>query len=1515
MHIVELLRKADEQGVQIRVAGDDIVLRYPQHGISDDLRNEIKRNKQGILEQLLTFRGGPRPDLEAQPRPAVLPLSFAQERLWFLEQLELLGPAYNMPSGIRLHGSLDAEALERSLAEVVSRHEILRTRIVQRGDEPAQTIDPPGKGQFEYVDLTTLASEHREQEVQRRVRGQVAERFRLDCPLFKTALLKLGPLEHVMLMTMHHIVSDGWSMGVLIQEIGALYAAFSQGKASPLSPLQMQYADYALWQRRWLQGEVLERELVYWRQKLAGIPAALDLPTDRPRPAVASFKGARIALALPRQLSVQLQALARHQGATLFMVLLAAYQVLLSRLSGQRDIVVGSPIAGRTYRNLEGLIGFFANTLALRAKVNPDAGFRELLRLAKEATLGAYEHQELPFEKLVAEIQPGRDTSRQPLYQVAIALQNVPQDQGELAGIRISRVSHQHVTAKSDLMLFAFEDANGIQLVFEYATDLFEPATMTRWMEYLQRILQAVANNPDCRVADLPLMGDAERDDLLVARNATEATYRRDCGVHQLVSEQAARTPDAAAVVDALGTLSFSELDSRANQLARHLKTMGVGPEVVVAVCLRRSVQAVVVLLGILKAGGAYLPLDEQLPAARLQQLIQDAGVGVLVSESTWRDQLPAHPCTLLVDDDGSRKIIDALPVEDLAVAVHPENAAYVIYTSGSTGQPKGVVIPHRAVCNLVEAHRRAFAIGAGDRLLQFTRLGFDVSVQEILVSLSSGAALHIWEATPAAIAGTELARFISEQSITTVMLPSSLLPQLPVDGVRSLCRVFVGGEAFDASLAEQWASRGRFINEYGTTEATVCSTYDEYTADGLPVSIGRPLANTRVYVLDEDLQPVPSGAIGELFIGGEGIGRGYLQRAGMTADRFVAEAYGRPGSRMYRTGDRVRYRTDGKLEFIGRADYQLKIRGHRIEPGEIETALLGNPQVSQAVVEVREDRTGDKRLIAYVATANEAQLQAAALKKYLEQRLPQYMVPSTYVILERLPLTQNGKVDRQRLPVADLLSEQPYEAPEGALEQALAAIWQELLQVERVGRHDNFFDLGGHSMLVVKALARTNQFVESAITATDLYRYPTIQLLAVRISAGATPDEPVSLAEEAVLDASIVPGIGTDAVAQNAILLTGCTGFVGRFLLAQLLQDTDARIYCLVRAPSAEQAFDRVRDTLLHWDLWQDSFASRLVAVPGDISLPRLGLNAAVYEALCQNIDTLFHNAASMNHLETYAMAKPANVEGAKEVLKFAVTGRQKQVNYISTLGVFGAVRADGERAVDEASTVEHEKHPALHGYNASKWIGEHLVMQASQRGVPCNIFRLGLVSADTAQGRYDERQWAYRLIKSCLLSGYGLRDFRYSLPPTPVDYVARSVVHLAKLHRRSLGVFHISSSQQTIEGGLFENCNEITGANLQLIPFYDWMVEIRRLHQQGRMFPAVPLMQFAFTLDKASWEAHRRSRKAANIRFDFTRTHGVLDAAGIVAPVFSRDQLKVALEGMISRDSELRANGIGLR
>jgi arthrofactin-type cyclic lipopeptide synthetase C len=1059
------------------------------------------------------------PPIARAERSGHLGLSFAQQRLWFLAQLEGVSAAYHILGGLRLKGDLDHASLRRALDRIVARHETLRTSFAFVDEQPVQRIAAVEGSNFHLIEHDLRQHADAEAELRRLIAVEAAGSFDLEYgPLIRGLLLRLAEDEHALWITMHHIVSDGWSMGVLVHELSTLYGAFREGRQDPLPALEIQYADYAVWQRQWIEGEILQRQAEYWKSTLAGAPELLELPVDHPRPAQKDYAGASVELVLNEPLTASLRALSTRHGVTLYMTLLSAWAILMSRLSGQQDVVVGSPTANRGRAEIERLVGFFVNTLVLRLDLSGSPSVSQLLEQAKERSLAAQQHQDIPFEQVVELLNPVRSLSHSPIFQVMFAWQNNEQGTVELPGLELGPLpSSGHGVAKFDLTLSLQETGETISGGIEYAASLFEATTIERFIGYFRSLLEAMVADDTQAVDRLPMLSEQERDRVLFEWNDTGTAYPSEKCVHELFEEQAAKTPEAVAVVFEDEQLSYGDLNRKANRLAHSLRELGVRPDDRVALCVERGLEMIAALLGVLKAGGAYVPMDPAYPSGRLQFMLEDSKPVALLTQDHLAGLFAGHTEGLPVLD------LTAAPWRDCAeenpdadsIGLTSNHLAYVIYTSGSTGQPKGVLVEHRGLCNMVIAQTQGFAIATDSRVLQFASFSFDACAWETMMALCRGAALYLVRQEHV-LAGDALMEKVAHYAITHATLPPAVLAGMLEQGSLDSIRVLVvAGDTLSGSLTERWSHGHQLITAYGPTEATVCATlYECRVGESGTPPIGKPIANTRIYILDGRGKPVPVGVSGELYIGGAGVARGYLNRPELTAERFLSDPFTEvPGARMYRTGDLGRWLPDGNIEFLGRNDFQVKIRGFRIELGEIESRLMGHPSVREAVVLAREDNPGDKRLVAYYTEARTGEgeeagaVSAEQLRTHLSASLPEYMVPAAYVRLESLPLTPNGKLDRKALPApeSDAYAARGYEAPQGEIEQKLAAIWAEVLKIERVGRHDNFFSLGGHSLLAVTLIERMRR-CGFAVEVRALFITPTLAALAATVGAGA-PD------------------------------------------------------------------------------------------------------------------------------------------------------------------------------------------------------------------------------------------------------------------------------------------------------------------------------------------------------------------------------------------------------------------------
>ncbi len=1087
--------------VHVRIEGDAVRVSAPRGVLSQELQAELARRKPEILAYMRNGGGDPgRPPMTRADRNADLPLSFAQQRVWFLEQLEPGTSDYTIAVRKRHYGTIDVDILRRALGFLVERHESLRTTFTRVGSEPVQRIGPPRPVDVRTIDLRHLPVEARRESADRSLRIEAARPFDIERgPLFRACLIHLADDEHELLIAMHHLVADGWSIGLLAHEFGVAYEAVYNGEEPQLPELPYQYADYAVWQREWLTGDVLDEQARFWRNALGGAPAALELPTDYPRNQDRPRTAGGHEFGVPQEAAVALRELARSEGATLFMAALAVFDILLGRYSGQEDLVVGTPIANRAHPDVQGMVGFFANTLALRADLSGDPSFRELLARVRDHCLDAYAHQDMPFERLVEELRPERSPGRNPIFQVSFVLQ------GHETG-----ADFDYVTAASpfEMTLFLRERASELLGAVEYRSDLFEWETMARMSRHFVNLLQAAVANPDAPISRLNMLDEQEQRRLLFEWNDTATAYPHDRSVTELFEDRVDATPNAVALRFAGQAVTYDELDRRANQLAHHLIAKGVKPGAVVGTLIDRSIEAIVSTIAVLKAGAVYAPLDPLAPPERLGWILEDARADVVLTTNALSARLPRDVRSIRVDV-GAGAIAER---QDARTGIHvgPMDPAYVMFTSGTSGRPKGVVIPHRGIVRLVCGNTFAH-FGPDEVMLQLATFSFDAATFEIWGALLHGARLAI--APPGTLSLEEIETELARESVTTFFLTTALFHQLAehrVSMLRGVRQLVVGGDVLAPRAARTALAACpdlRLVNGYGPTENTTFTTCHTVAADvplDRPIPIGRPIANTRVYILDRDMNPVPVGVPGELWTAGDGLALGYANRPDFTEEKFITDTLPHGvQERLYRTGDRVRWRNDGTIEFLGRFDDQVKLRGFRVEPAEIEATLLRMSGVHEAAVLVRVNGGGERKLIAWVVAPG---LSDAEIRGALREFLPEYMVPAEFVLLDALPMTPSGKLDRRALPDPRRQRVAPYVGARDEIEQKLVAIWQEVLERDSIGVHDDFFDLGGHSLLAVELFTRIETAFGITLPLATLFRAPTPEGLARLIRAGRRP-------------------------------------------------------------------------------------------------------------------------------------------------------------------------------------------------------------------------------------------------------------------------------------------------------------------------------------------------------------------------------------------------------------------------
>ncbi|MFE5733181.1 amino acid adenylation domain-containing protein [Streptomyces sp. NPDC056528] len=1409
-----------------------------------EIRTLFEHPTVASLAAALEDAGRPaRPPLTARPRPDALPLSYAQRRLWFLHRLDGPSATYNIPFAVRLDGPLDVDALRLALHDVVARHTPLRTVFPERGGDPAQHVLAPEDARPALL-LDSVDEDKRAD----RIAAAVAEPIDIarELPL-RATLLRLADESHVLVLVIHHIAADGSSLAPLVRDLGTAYRARLGGAAPEWTPPPVDYADYTLWQRELLGDETdpdspVSRQLAFWRDALAGLPACVELPRDRPRPPAPRHEGATHHFAVDDATARRIAAVARENGCSVFMVLQAALALLLSRHGAGEDVPLGTAVAGRTDEATADLVGFFVNTLVLRTDLSGDPTFRELLHRVKEFDLAAHAHQDVPFERLVELLNPAR-AHHHPLFQTMLVLQNhasaAPVD---LPGLTVHGVPVDLGVSKFDLA-FTFveapggEDApGGMRASVDYATELFDADTVRGLADRLVHLLGTVTEDPGLPLHAYDVLDDTERARLVrwgtgPRGNPTEDTFPA------LFADRVRRAPDAPAVRDARTTLTYRELDARAEALARRLAARGVGPEDRVAVALPRDAGLVVALLGVLRAGAAYLPLDADYPAARLAHMLDDAAPRLLLTTPELHRRLPSTAVPHLYQDDDAPAADPAAPLP-LPDAAHP---ACVIYTSGSTGRPKGVAVTHRGIGAMAATQRERLRLTSDSRVLQLASVSFDAAFWELCMALLSGACLEL-DAREALLPGPALAARVRDHGITHLTLPPAALAVMPPESLPAGTTIVLAGETCPPALARAWARGRHLVNAYGPTETTVCATMSGFQhADGplapdRTVPIGAPVDGALVRVLDDRLAPVPPGVVGELYVSGGGLARGYHDRPGLTASRFVADPFDRTGGRMYRTGDLARWNHHGQLEYAGRVDDQVKLRGFRIELGEIEAALTALPGVAAACAVVREDRPGDRRLVAYTVPAEGATaLDTSEVRARLADHLPDHMVPAAHVSLGELPLTPNGKTDRKALPAP----EEPRtggRAPRTDRERTLCEVFAETLGLPGIGVTDDFFDHGGHSLLAVTLAQRIEERCGRRLSLRALFAAPTVEGVARLLEDtedGTAPPEgpgPVDWAAEVRLAEDVTGAGRTPAPAgperrrssrpSPRPLLTGASGFLGAFLLRDLIETTGGPVDCLVRASDEEDGAHRLRENLRRYGLWRDRYRDLIRPVPGDLAAPGLGLAPGVRAALVRGLGPVLHNGARVNFAAGYGDLRAANVAGTEELLRLLADSDSPGMHYVSTTGVH-APSAGPVTVTETTPTGPPEELPD--GYAQSKWVAEGLIGLARERGLPVTVHRPGRISGDTATGACQDRDLLWQLIKGCL-QAKAVPDLPHgSTGWVPVDYVSAAVVALASAGRDGTETFHLTHPDAPGLEQVFAVAEKL-GHELRRVPAEEW-------------------------------------------------------------------------------------------
>ncbi|MFF5900156.1 amino acid adenylation domain-containing protein [Streptomyces argenteolus] len=1448
-----------------------------------------------------------RPALVPQERPAVLPLSYAQQRLWFLHRLEGPSATYNIPFAVRIDGPLDTGALHLALGDVVRRHAALRTVFPEHDQGPYQHITAP-----DDVLLPLVPEAVDEDKAADRIRAAVAEPIDIEHSLpLRATLLRLADEAHVLVLVIHHIAADGSSLAPLAHDLGTAYRARARAEDPAIGAPPVDYADHTLWQRRLLGDEqdpesVLSRQLGYWKDALRGLPEIVELPWDRSRPAVPQHTGATCDFAVDRTTSRQLADLARSSGCTLFMVLQAALSTVLSRHGAGDDIALGTAVAGRTDEAASDLVGFFVNTLVLRTDLTGDPTFRELLARVREFDLSAYAHQDVPFERLVELLNPARSQSHHPLFQTMLVLQNHAAAPAiDLPGLTVSGVPVDAGVSKFDLS-FTFTETyeddgapGGLRATVDYATELFDATTVHALADRLVHLLGAVVADPDRRLHAYDVLTPAERTRL--ADWGTGPVEELPASTFpELFAQRVRRAPGAPAVRDVDTVLTYGELDARAGALAGRLAARGIGPEDRVAIALPRTHQLVVSVLAVLKTGAAYVPLDPDYPAQRLSYMIEDAGPRLLLTTPAIHRRLPASPVPhLYADELGDSSTTGAHPtaLTGTAPPPDPDHPAYVIYTSGSTGRPKGVVVTHRGIGAMARTQSERLGVTRDSRVLHMASVSFDAAFWELCMGLLSGACLEIDE-RDALLPGPDLAALVRARGITHLTLPPAALAVMPPGSLPAGTTMVLAGEACAPALVHAWARDRFLVNAYGPTETTVCATMSTFQhADGphapdRAVSIGAPVNGTRVHVLDDRLEPVPPGVTGELYVCGDGVARGYHGQPALTASRFLADPFDRAGGRMYRTGDLVRWTPEGELVYVSRVDDQVKLRGFRIELGEIEAALTALPGVAAACAAVREDRPGDRRLVVYTVPADGARgPDEAEVRAHLAAILPEHMVPAAHVSLGALPVTPNGKTDRRSLPAPRHTAPAGGRTPRTAREQALCEVFAETLGVPEVGVTDDFFALGGHSLLAVTLARRIGERCGRRPSLRAVFAAPTVEGVDRLLGREAGEENRrEETGPDLAAEARLAPDISSTTRAAATVarkpprpsarpLLTGASGFLGAFLLRDLIETTGGPVDCLVRAEDEHRAADRLRTNLEQYGLWRPRYAELIHPVPGDLAAPGLGLSPADRTALVRRLGPVLHNGARVNFAAAYGDLRAPNVAGTEELLRLLADSASPGMHYVSTTGVYAP--GSGSRPVVITESTPTGPSSALpDGYAQSKWVAEQLVGLARGRGLPVTVHRPGRISGDTATGACQDRDLLWQLIKGCL-QARAVPDLAHvSTDWVPVDYVSAAVVALSAAGRTDVETYHHTNPDAPGLDRVF-NAAAVLGHDLETVSVAQWQARVAAQPDNAAQL---------FLGDAGRTRPETTDRR----RFDSRRTEDAAAAVGVRRPPLTDEVLQ---------------------
>ena len=1361
-------------------------------------------------------------------------LSPQQKYLWLLQQDS---PAYRIQSAISIEGSLQTDNLKKALEKVSDRHEIIRTSFQRKAGLkiPIQVISEPSSVSWNWVNLSEVTPQEQEAKLEDIFQQEKSALFNFERnPAWHLSLITLSSERHILLVSLPALCADSRTLKNLVQEISQCYAACLHGKE--ITDEVVQYIQFSEWQNELLEDEEAAEGKEYWTGHNYSALASLRLPFEnRLINAPAQFTPQCFEVKLELALLGKVEAIARQYNTSLSTFLLACWKILLWRLISQSEITVGVAFDGRKYEELEPALGLFAKFLPLRGQLTENFSFAETLQQIQQEEREAYKYQEYFSHEYLG------NSSGFPFgFEFEEEL-----EKHSASGVFFSIYKQYACCDRFKVKLSCHRQNDSLAAEFHYDPIFLADNSIRCLAEQFYALVQSVASNPQTAIGKLEMLSDRARNQLLVEFNSTKADYQLDKCVHQLFEEQAERSPNRIAAVCENQQITYSELNARANQIAHYLQQLGVKPEVIVGLCVDRSLEAIAGILGILKAGGAYLPLDPAMPKERLALMLQNAQAPVLLTQQHLIKNLPETKAYIVCLD---KDIPSFSPTT--FVSASPENLAYIIYTSGSTGTPKGVAIEHRQLLNYLHGIQEKLNLPSGANYATVSTFAADLGNTVIFPALCSGGCLHIIS-QERATDPQAIAAYFQQHSIDCLkIVPSHLKALLSASNALQILpkkRLILGGEPLMWNLIEtiqKYNPDCSIFNHYGPTETTVGVLTYQVKMQGDRISetvpLGRPLPNTQIYLLDSHLQPVPVGVAGELYIAGAGLARGYLNQPELTAEKFICNSLSQESeTRLYKTGDLARYLPDGNIEFIGRVDRQVKLRGFRIELGEIEAGLSHHPSVREAAVLLQENEPGNQRLVAYIVSHSKLSVQDSqlieSLRSFLKEKLPEYMIPSAFVVLKALPLTPNGKIDRQALPAPSIAANftDTFVGPRTPGEEILAGIWSQLLNLKKVGIHDNFFDLGGHSLLITQLLAQVRESFQVELPLRVLFEAPTVAGLAEKIemqqggnTAGDRPSN-FDINAEAILDPAIRPetAIFEPTAEPTRILLTGATGFLGAFLLRELLLQTQAEIYCLVRSDDAESAKKRIQSSLEYYSIWDEHLSYRIIPIVGDLAQPLLGLSEEQFRKIASQIDVIYHNGAFVKFTYPYSVLKLSNVLGTQEILRLASQIKLKPVHFVSTISVFSSAGESGVRAVGEQDELTPGE--VLKGaYPQSKWVAEKLIEIGRERKIPISIYRPGRISGHSQTGACNSSDSLYRLLAGCVQLGC-VPDGDKRMNVAPVDYVSRAIVHLSRQKESSGKNFHLVNPHSFYLSELVTWIRSI-GYPIERVSYETWQAEI---------------------------------------------------------------------------------------